>query len=330
MSLVEESGKKGYRSIMDNTQKTSKSRILMVEDSKTQADVTREFLEKNGYEVIWAKDGASALRAVKTHSFDVVILDLILPDMNGSAICNWLKSNNDTKGIPLIMLTVKDSIEDRVAGIEAGADDYLPKPYNEIELNTKIYAALRTKALQDELRKKNEQLEKILSKVETLAITDPLTGLFNRRHLEAILEKEWLIAKRYDHTISCLMIDIDHFKSINDIYGHKTGDSVLREISLLLKKNLREVDTVARWGGEEFVAILPRADKDNSMRVASRITEKTSNHAFDEVPDRKITVTIGIACSGSSIDSSEKLINSADIALFEGKRKGRNRIEVAT
>lgn len=307
----------------------AKARILIVEDSKTQADVTKEFLEKNDYEVIWAKDGTSAIKVAKTTSVDVIILDLILPDIDGKEVCRWLKLNSDTKGIPIIMLTIKSSIEDKVTGIEAGADDYLPKPYNEIELNARIYAALRTKALQDELRQKNRQLEELLAKVELLAITDPLTELFNRRHLEAALEMECKKSKRYEQPLACLMIDIDHFKSVNDIYGHKAGDSVLREIARLIKNNLRAVDTVARWGGEEFIAILPQTDKEDALKAASRILEIVLNHKFEQVPERRITVSVGLAYSGSSIDTTEKLTHAADFALFEAKRKGRNRIEIA-
>jgi diguanylate cyclase (GGDEF)-like protein len=307
----------------------AKARILIVEDSKTQADVTKEFLEKNEYEVIWAKDGASAIKVAKTTSVDVILLDLILPDIDGKEVCRWLKLNSDTKGIPIIMLTIKSSIEDKVTGIEAGADDYLPKPYNEIELNARIYAALRTKALQDELRQKNKQLEELLAKVELLAITDPLTELFNRRHLEAALEMEWKKSKRYEQPLACLMIDIDHFKSVNDIYGHKAGDSVLREIAWLIKNNLRAVDTVARWGGEEFIAILPQTDKEDAIKAASRILEIVLNHKFKQVPERRITVSVGLAYSGPSIDTTEKLTHAADFALFEAKRKGRNRIEIA-
>ena len=180
----------------------SKARILVVEDSITQAEVTKEFLEKSGYEVTSVHDGKSAIKAVKTRPVDLILLDLILPDINGKEVCRWLKLNADSRSIPIIMLTVKDSLEDMVSGIEAGADDYLPKPYNEIELNAKIYAVLRTKALQDELRQKNKQMEELLARVEFLAVTDPLTGLFNRRRLEAVLEDEWRAVKRYKSPMS--------------------------------------------------------------------------------------------------------------------------------
>jgi diguanylate cyclase (GGDEF)-like protein len=307
----------------------SKARILVVEDSVTQAEVTKEFLERNGFEVICVYDGTSAIKAVKTDTVDVILLDLILPDINGKEVCRWLKLNSDTKSIPIIMLTVKNSLEDKVSGIEAGADDYLPKPYNEIELNAKIYAVLRTKALQDELRQKNKQMEELLAKVEFLAVTDPLTGLFNRRRLEAVLKDEWRAVKRYKNPISCLIVDIDHFKVVNDTFGHRAGDSVLKEVAAIIKQSLREVDTVARWGGEEFLIILPRTDKNNAGTVASRIAEAIAKKKFDQFPGGNITVSIGISGFSDSVDTPDKLINSADFALYEAKAKGRNRIEVS-
>lgn len=301
----------------------AKARILVVEDSKAQADVTKEFLANHGYEVTWAGNGASAMKEAKAGPFDVILLDLVLPDINGKEVCRWLKQQEETKGVPVIMLTIKSSIEDKVSGIEAGADDYLPKPYNEIELNARIYAALRTKALQDELREKNRQ-------VELLAITDPLTGLFNRRRVETVLEEEWKSVKRYQHPLSCLIIDIDHFKSINDTFGHKVGDTVLKEIADLIKGCLREVDTVARWGGEEFIVILPQTDPANAREASERIMEKILHHRFSHTAGKRITVSIGISYYRPSLNAPEKLVDAADMALYQAKSEGRNRIVVSS
>ena len=227
------------------------------------------------------------------------------------------------------MLTVKGSVMERVDGLEAGADDYLPKPYNEIELNARIYACLRTKSLRDELKEKNRQLEGVLSKVELLAVTDPLTELYNRRHFGIIIRKEFAGTLRYNSPISCLMIDVDHFKSINDMHGHSAGDIVLKEIAQLIKKCLRKVDTLARWGGEEFAVLLPRTKKEDAFIVASRILGAISEYRFPGV-EKEITVSIGIASIPDLLfDTAEKLINASDIALYEAKRKGRNRIELA-
>ena len=190
----------------------AKATVLLVEDNKTQASIVREFLEKNGYEVLLAEDGMSAFKAAKTERLDIILLDRILPDIEGSDICRWLKLDQITRGIPIIMLTEKDSIPDKVGGLEAGADDYLPKPFDENELNARIYAQLRMKAQQDELKQKNQQLEDMLTRVESLAIMDPLTGIYNRRRFETIFNSEFKRAMRYQLPLSLLMIDIDHFK----------------------------------------------------------------------------------------------------------------------
>jgi two-component system cell cycle response regulator len=303
--------------------------ILLVEDDKVQAKVTRGFLEAAGYKVITAENGRSAIKTAKTQSIDLIVLDLVLPDISGNEVSRWLKVDEDTKAIPIVMLTAKSTTMEKVEGLRAGADDYLPKPYNEIELITRIYASLRTKALQDELRQKNRQLEEALAKVEVLAITDPLTGLFNRRHFETLVEAEFNMTGRYDTPTSCLMIDVDHFKNINDTYGHHAGDLVLRELSEIVKNCLRKVDTLARWGGEEFMVLLPRTAKEPAMRVASRILTAVSAHKFTDI-DSKVTVSIGIASvPESSLNTFEKFIDAADLALYEAKSAGRNRIAVA-
>jgi len=307
----------------------AKAKILLVEDSKSQAKLAGDFLEKSGYEVIWVENGKSAIKTAKTQRIDIILLDLVLPDMSGNEVCRWLKLQEDTKGIPIIMLTVKDDLNDKVAGLEAGADDYLPKPYNEIELNARIYASLRTKALQDELKKKNRQLEDLLRQVEIMAITDQLTGIYNRRRLATVLEKEFKRSIRYKTPLSCLMIDIDHFKRINDRFGHHAGDMVIREIAQILAKNAREIDTVARWGGEEFIALFPQTEKEGAMQPASRILNTIAEHPFPEIGDEQITVSIGIASvPDPSIDTEEKLLHSSDIALYTAKKNGRNRIEI--
>jgi two-component system cell cycle response regulator len=306
-----------------------KARILLVEDSTTQAKATRDSLQKKGYDVLWADSGAAAIKAVLTMSPDVVLLDRVLPDMSGTEVCRWIKHTEQTKGVPVIMLTVRGSLDDKVTGIESGADDYLAKPCNDVELHAKIHAALRIKALQDALKQKNRELSELLAKVGSMAVTDVLTGLYNRRHFDDELDAEWKKSRRYRYSIACLLIDIDFFKSINDTYGHKAGDSVLRELSVILRKNVRDTDTVARWGGEEFIVLLPHTDTDGGYVVASSLLERISRHEFGQVPGRHITVSIGLSCSGPATQGKERLIEEADKALYEAKKNGRNRIECA-
>jgi len=307
-----------------------RAKILLVEDSKSQAETAKDFLEKNGYEVILAENGKTAIKAVKTAPVDVILLDLLLPDMSGNEVCRWLKLSEDTKGIPIIMLTVKDDVTDKVAALESGANDYLPKPYNNVELNARIYSCLRTNALQDELKQKNLQLECVLKKVELMAVTDQLTGIYNRRQAETILQKEFKTAVRYKTPFTCMMIDIDHFKDINDTFGHHTGDAALKEIAKIIAESAREADTVARWGGEEFIVILPQTNKEEALQAASRIVKAISEHNFQDIHDERITVSIGVTSiphPSLNIDTEEKLIHTADCAMYEAKRKCRNRTE---
>ncbi|MFA6056116.1 MAG: diguanylate cyclase [Thermodesulfovibrionales bacterium] len=307
----------------------AESTILLVEDDKIQGKLTKDYLESTGYKVVWAEDGKSAIKIVKTQDIDLIVLDLVLPDINGNEVCRWLKLNQDTRGLPIIMLTAKSSTNDKVTSLNAGADDHLSKPFNESELGARIYACLRTKALQDELRDKNRQLEEVLSKVEVLAITDPLTHLYNRRHFENLIENEFAKTARYKSPATCIMIDVDYFKRVNDEYGHRTGDIVLKEISNIIKSCLRKVDTVARWGGEEFVVLLPRTKKEDSYTAAERILDTISEYAFAGVK-RRVTVSIGIAgIPDPSIETAEKLVDASDIAMYKAKSSGRNRIVFA-
>src|SRR3990172_8834934 len=222
-----------------------KARILLVEDNKLQAKQTTDCLEAAGYQVVWADTGLGGFKIVKTQKPDLVLLDVVLPDKDGQEICRFIKADESIRDIPIIMLTAKSGLKEKVTGLNIGADDYLSKPFNEEELLARISACLRTKSLQDELKVKNQQLEGLLKKVEVMAITDTVTGLFNRRHFTELLDKEFARAKRYNAWLSCMMLDIDHFKKINDTYGHHTGDRALQEIGQILQAGLRQVEVVA-------------------------------------------------------------------------------------
>jgi diguanylate cyclase (GGDEF)-like protein len=305
------------------------AKVLLVEDDPIQASATKEILSKLGYEVLWAEDGINAIKLVKSQKPDIVLLDVILPGMDGYEVCRWLKLEETTKGIPIIMLTVKKELSDKISGLHIGADDYLPKPYNELELNARIYALLRTKALQDELKLKNRQLEDLLDKVNFMAITDSLTGLYNRRRFLDVLTNEYERAKRYGTPFSLVMLDIDYFKKINDNFGHVVGDTVLKEISEILLKGIRDIDTAARYGGEEFMLILPNTDKDHARIVAERIRQAIETYDFIGL-DRKISASIGISgMPDASIADEDRLIRCADFGLYRAKQLGRNRTVVA-
>lgn len=308
----------------------ARAKILLVEDDPIQAEATKNILHNVGYDVILAMDGISAIKLVKTDKPDLILLDVVLPGLDGYEVCRWLKLEESTRGIPVIMLTIKKELSDKISGLNIGADDYLPKPYNELELNARIYASLRTKALQDELRTKNKQLEDLLRKVEYMAITDVLTGLYNRRRFHDVLAKEFERSKRYSTPLSLIFMDIDHFKSVNDVYGHLMGDKVLEELASIILKNIREIDTAARFGGEEFTVILPNTKKEDVVHLADRMRLTIEKYVFPDMQDRKITVSIGISgMPDTEIDTEDELIRYADAALYRAKQAGRNRTVVS-
>lgn len=309
----------------------SKAVILLIEDNPLQGKQTRTVVESAGYEVILAENGGTGFKLAQTKPIDLVLLDMVLPDFSGEQICKWLKNDEGTHSIPVIMLTSKGSVDDKVAGLQVGAEDYIPKPFSEKELLARIEACLRVKTREDDLRGMKDRLENQLKDVELMAITDLDTGLFNRRHFNELLEKEFSRAKRFNEPISCLLLDIDHFKDVNDSYGHQAGDSVLSEIAAQLKHAVRTIEVVARYGGEEFVLLLPKTKAKEAVKPAARILENISKHRFKGLPtDRILTVSIGIAgLPDPMINRKEDLIRCADFALYKAKRAGRNQIELS-
>lgn len=305
-----------------------KATLLLVEDSDTQGSQLKESLEKLGYAVTWARSGMDGLRLAREETPDLVVLDVVMDDMDGFEVCRWLKLHDTTRDIPVIMLTQRGELQARVQGLHVGADDYLAKPFAPEELEARIFAALRIKAAQADLRRRNSQLESMLHHVEALAITDPLTGLFNRRRLADVLRREWAVAKRYGNDLACIMIDIDHFKQINDDYGHDAGDLALKEVARTLGSSLREVDLAARYGGEEFAILLPQTHKQGALVLARRLHASLRGLTLSiESRTLKLTASLGVAASSDLGNAgAEELIKAADAALYHAKRSGRDRV----
>jgi diguanylate cyclase (GGDEF)-like protein len=307
-----------------------KGKLLLVEDSETQGAQIQATLRRQGYEVLWARSGIEGLKLARSARPDLIVLDVVMQDMDGLAVCRWLKMTGESRDIPIIMLTVRGELQERVEGLNIGADDYLPKPFADEELDARIFAALRVKAAETDLKKRNSELQSMLHHVEALAITDPLTGLFNRRRFDDVLKREFAVTKRYGNPLSCLMVDVDYFKRINDLYGHDAGDRVLCGVASRLTARLREVDTAARFGGEEFVILLPQTPKQGALIVAERMTAviRREHFEFDD-GSASVTVSVGVAESRDVTGNSpEGLVKAADSALYLAKSRGRDQVVV--
>jgi diguanylate cyclase (GGDEF)-like protein len=305
------------------------SKILVVDDIPLNRKLEKTYLESVGYQVILANDGVEALQRIDEESPDLVLLDVMMPKMNGFQVCRRLKSIENTRFIPIIMVTALNEIEDKVKGIEAGADDFISKPFNKLELLARVKSLLRIKYLHDELELKIEELEIAQSKLIQLAITDGLTGLYNYRYFKEQLTQEIIRAKRHNNNISIAMIDIDYFKNYNDTHGHPAGDLVLKTIADLLRTNIRKIDIAARYGGEEFALILAETDKQAASFVASKIKNLIEKQKFnyeETQPNGKLTISMGIATFPDDAMTLDDLVKMADQRLYRAKKAGRNRV----
>jgi diguanylate cyclase (GGDEF)-like protein len=291
--------------------------VLVAEDSLVIRTLLREQLLADGYEIVEATDGQQALDMLRATPPDVVLLDIEMPEIGGFQVLSELKNDPKLSDIPVVFLTARDRTEDLVRALELGAHDYLRKPFESSELTARVRAAMRVKALQDELRVRNAELE-------TMSRTDSLTGLWNRRHLEEHLDEVAASAERRHDPFAILMIDIDWFKRVNDEGGHATGDAVLREVATRLRSGIRTEDQIARWGGEEFLAVLPVTWADEAQIIAERLRQSIEGEPI-LVDGRflEVTVSIGVA---AGVTDPDALVDAADRAMYRAKESGRNQV----
>jgi two-component system, cell cycle response regulator len=299
---------------------TNAGRILVAEDSLVVRTVVCEQLQEQGYEVVQAVDGEAALAQCAIAPPDAILLDIEMPGLNGHQVLARLKADSELRDIPVVFLTGHTGTDDMVAGLRAGAHDYLRKPFEPAELIARIGGAVRIKRLQDELRIRNDQLDK-LSRV------DGLTGLHNRRHIDEQLQKEVSTARRHGQPLAILMLDIDYFKQVNDREGHPAGDRVLQEFAERLRTAPREGDTIGRWGGEEFIVIAPQTTSHQALVLGERIRSAIAERPVD-LGGRSVSITVSIGCAVGQGAPAE-LVKQADRALYRSKTGGRDRVTEA-
>ena len=296
--------------------------ILIVDDSKLIAHVAKTMLNKQGHEVILAQDGKAGLEAAKSGQPDIILLDLIMPVMDGYEVCEHLKADETTREIPIIMVTSKAETADKVKGLQMGALDYVTKPFDEAELIARVNIHLRLRELYQEVQRQNRLLQEMANR-------DGLTGLYNHRYFHEQLSQDFLRAKRYHESLTCVMLDIDFFKKFNDTYGHQTGDVVLKNLAQVIEASTRESDLSARYGGEEFALVMYHTDQKAALEAAERLRRRVESH---EVKDNDnvlhVTISVGVATfPNENIHDAKELIEFADQALYKAKENGRNRVE---
>lgn len=291
-------------------------KILIVEDDEHSLKTLAGILQEANYRVYTHNDGRGAVEKAKETGVDAVLLDIMMPEIDGFSVCQLLKEEPETRDIPIIMVTAKTGGEALKKAFELGAFDYIKKPVDRIEVLARLSAAL-------EYHEEQKRLQ-------VMAMRDGLTGLYTHTLLLELLEKECCKARRYKTPMAFLMVDIDLFKKVNDTYGHRIGDKVLRLVADTLQANSRRSDIVGRYGGEEFGIVLQDISLDNAWIVCERIRKSVGEFEYRVGGETiKVTISIGMAYKEPEVNADcEKMIMIADKALYQAKGNGRNRTEV--
>jgi two-component system cell cycle response regulator len=310
------------------TPESEPARILIVDDHEDNVELLRARLEAWGYTSDSAGDGAEALKKIEESPPDLVLLDVMMPKMDGIEVAKRVKGNPSLPFIPIIMQTALDATENKVEGLNAGADDYITKPIDFAELKARLTSMLRIKHLQEELEERSRQLLEANERLRHMSQTDSLTGLDNRRNLEERLVEMFEHARRLKEPFACVMCDLDRFKSVNDSHGHQAGDAVLKQFARILRDEVREIDRAGRYGGEEFMLLLPGTVLDAAVTFAERVRKQVETHTFtfEDISIRR-TASFGVsAWPHPRIGNCEGLMRAADDALYVAKETGRNRV----
>jgi diguanylate cyclase (GGDEF)-like protein len=308
---------------------TSAPLILVADDEPVNLALIKRRLEWEQYRVETAEDGGQAVEAARRTLPDLIILDVMMPVMDGLQACRLLKEDPTTRDIPVIFLSALDDTDTKVRGLALGANDYVSKPFRVEELLARVSVAIRLKLERDRLRQRAEELRRSAEVASEMSMTDALTGLLNRYGLHRALQRELSEARRYTRPLSCLLIDLDFFKAINDTYGHAAGDTALVQAARVITESVRGSDVVCRYGGEEFLVLAPETGVDGARALAEKIRQSFSSRLFGEGAHVfPLTLSSGVAQLGDS-ESGNDMIARADDALYQAKQTGRDRVEAA-
>jgi diguanylate cyclase (GGDEF)-like protein len=306
-------------------------KILIAEDDLVSRLILQKTLEGWGYRVYSAENGKDAWDLLQREDLQLIIADWIMPVMDGITLCREIRASGIHGYVYFILLTGKDKKEDIVRGLEAGADDYLAKPFERDELKVRVRAGERIVRLENELSETNERLRLLNLKLEELAGIDPLMGIGNRRTFHTVIGRVHHRADRYSQGYSIIMCDIDDFKSYNDIYGHLAGDQVLKTVAGEIKKTIRASDEVFRYGGEEIVIVaIPEQDLEGTAAMAERMRQGVESLGIEHADSARgrVTISCGVAIFDRRCGDArwEAVLERADRALYAAKESGRNRV----
>jgi two-component system cell cycle response regulator len=307
-------------------------RILIAEDDPTSSLVLEKTIKKLGYECLSAQDGLQAWELVRANKVDTVISDWMMPGMDGIELCRRVRAHPAAPYIYFIFLTALDDKKHCLTGLEAGADDYLSKPLNSFDLKTRLLVAARVTLLHRQLAEQKSELERLNRLLFQQAHRDPLTQIRNRLQLKEDLDAMQSQVARYKHSFCAALCDIDFFKAYNDHYGHLAGDEVLRLVAQTIAQSVRDCDAVYRYGGEEFLVILPEQSLHLGTIAMQRVLRAVEDLAIPHEarePAGVITISAGVAAISPGYEKTiEALLKEADQALYHAKGSGRNRVAV--
>ncbi len=301
-------------------------RILIADDDPVARCRLEDCLQEWGYQVVAAADGAEAIQLLQAPDApQLALLDWMMPGLDGQQVCWEMRRGGRDRYVYLILVTAKARTDEIVAAFEAGVDDYLRKPVDLLELRARLLAGQRIVQLQDDLIAAREAMRH-------QATHDALTGVWNRRAILDSLERELQRGKREGRLVCVIMADLDHFKRVNDTLGHQDGDAVLQEAVRRLEHDMRPYDLIGRYGGEEFVIVVPVASEDDAVHFADRLRVRIASEAFIAAGTAlAVTVSLGVAHTGmANLAGSAELLHAADAALYKAKAGGRNRVVVYT
>lgn len=303
-------------------------RVLVADDDPLARFAVCALIRAFGYPVLAAEDGEQAWALMQSEPITLLITDWQMPGLDGPELIRRVRAANLPRYVSCLLLTIRDQRTDRIQGLDAGADDYLVKPVDPDELRARLVGAARVLRLEQELREANERLQQLAAKLQHQAFHDTLTGLLNRQGLVNHAARELARVERTDIALAAALLDIDHFKQVNDQYGHAIGDLALRHVAIQMREAIRPYDIVGRWGGEEFLLLLPGAAPEAACNIAERVRTRIATTPLD-LPDQgqiALHASIGVAVCRANTPNLDALVANADQALYAAKNAGRDRV----